>query len=44
MVLFSGLSDALPEFYGQASLAMGNPAIGEMFQGITEVQQDEKYP
>ena len=41
---FSGLSDALPEFYGQASLAMGNPAIGEMFQGITEVQQDENTP
>ena len=26
---FSGLSDALPEFYGQAALSMGNPAIGE---------------
>ena len=41
---FSGLSDALPEFYGQAPLAMGNPAIGEMFQGITEVQQDDITP
>ena len=26
---FTGLSEALPEFYGQAALAMGNPAIGE---------------
>ena len=41
---FSGLSDALPEFYGQASLAMGNPAIGEMFQGLTEVQQEDNTP
>ena len=41
---FSGLSDALPEFYGKAPLAMGNPAIGEMFQGITEVQQDDNTP
>ena len=41
---FSGLSDALPEFYGQTPLAMGNPAIGEMFQGITEVQQDDNTP
>ena len=23
---------------------MGNPAIAEMFQGITEVQQDENTP
>ena len=41
---FSGLSDALLEFYGQAPLAIGNPVIGEMFQGITEVQQDEDTP
>ena len=34
---FSGLSEALPEFYGQAALGMGGHAIGEMYQGITEV-------
>ena len=34
---FSGLSDALPEFYGQAALSMGNPAIQEMYQGITDI-------
>ena len=32
---FSGLSDALLEFYGQAALSMGNPDIGKMYQGIT---------
>ena len=37
---FSGLSDALPEFYGQAALSMGNPAIGEMYQGITDIMED----
>ena len=37
---FSGLSDALPEFYGQAALSMGNPAIGEMYQGITDILED----
>ena len=40
MVHFFGLSDALPEFYGQAALSMGNPAIGEMYQGITEILED----
>ena len=40
---FSGLSDALPEFYGQAALSMGNPAIGEMYQGITDILEDEVY-
>ena len=40
---FSGLSDALPEFYGQAALSMGNPAIGEMYQGITDVFEDGVY-
>ena len=34
---FTGLSDALPEFYGHGALAIGNPAIGEMYQGITDV-------
>ena len=38
---FSGLSDALPEFYGQAALSMGNPAIGEMYQGITDIFDDD---
>ena len=44
---FSGLSEALPEFYGQAALSMGNPAIGKMYQGITEVFEDgvcEEFP
>ena len=40
---FSGLSDALPEFYGQAALSLGNPAIGEMYQGITDILEDEVY-
>ena len=40
-VAFTGLSEALPEFYGQAALTMGNPAIGEMYQGITEVLETE---
>ena len=40
---FSGLSDALPEFYGQAALSMGNPAIGEMYQGITDILDDGVY-
>ena len=37
---FTGMSEALPEFYGQAALSMGNPAIGEMYQGITEVLEE----
>ena len=40
---FSGLSDALPEFYGQAALSMGNPAIGEMYQGVTDILEDGVY-
>ena len=39
---FSGLSAALPEFYGQAALTMGNPAIGEMYQGITDILNEEE--
>ena len=40
---FSGLSDALLEFYSQAAtLAMGNPAIREIFQGITEILEDRE--
>ena len=38
---FTGLSEALPEFYGQAALTTGNPAIGEMYHGITEVLETE---
>ena len=40
---FSGLSDALPEFYGQVVLSMGNPAIGEMSQGINDILEDGVY-
>ena len=38
---FTGLSEALPEFYGQAALTVGNPAVGEMYHGITEVLETE---
>ena len=34
---FTGLSEALPEFYGQGAVAMGGQSIAEMYQGITEV-------
>ena len=38
---FSGVSDALPEFYGQATMGVGSPSIGEMYQGITEVLESD---
>ena len=41
--MFSGLSDALPDFYGQAALSMGNSAIGEMYHGITDILEDGVY-
>ena len=41
--VFSGLNGALPEFYGQAALSMDNPAIGEMYQGITDILEDRVY-